>query len=117
MTGQTAPLVLAAPAPLAGRVEWEAVIGAAGERCQCERAHAWHKKGGRCEAVHGTAGVRLLAGPVEPGPDPSRTLISPPPEELRAWCRRCWDHEVRAAARAARKAAREHAHDDMTPLF
>lgn len=89
--------------PLAGQDVYLAVMERADWRCQCERDHPGHK-GGRCD-VHHAAGVRLLAGPLNPGPDPARDLRRwrGAPEGLVAWCPRCWDREVQAARREVRR--------------
>ncbi|MEU6041863.1 hypothetical protein ABZ801_41430 [Actinomadura sp. NPDC047616] len=104
-----------APAlPLAGADVYAVVMDRAGWRCECEARHPRHR--GRCEAEHGTAGVRLLAGPTHPGPDPARTLRHVPAEEMRAWCASCWDLCVSAARRQQRAAAHNEA-PAMDSLF
>jgi hypothetical protein len=115
----TQTAILAAPAPLAGRDTWEAVIAAAGYRCQCTRPHKSHKNAkpdGRCEAAHGTAGVRLVAGPETPSHDPARAMTDAG-AALMAWCGPCWDLEVNAARRRHSNEINAHAHDGMDGLF
>jgi hypothetical protein len=117
-TSSSQTAILAAPAPLAGRDTWEAVIAAAGYQCQCTRPHKSHRSApdGRCEAAHGVAGVRLVAGPETPSHDPARTMAGAD-VGLSAWCGDCWDLEVRAAARRRRDEVKAALADGMEGLF
>lgn len=103
------------PAPLAGRDVWQQVMEAAGYRCQCTKRHPSHRSG-QCEAAHGVAGVRLVAGPPVPPHDPARTMTEAG-AALVAWCGGCWDAEVNAARRHHKNEADERAHSGMDGLF
>lgn len=90
-------------APFAVTEVWQAVMEAAGHRCQCTyRQHPAHRKhqGGRC--IRTTADTRLIAQPANPGPHPERTIATPPVAELAAWCGDCWDHAVAQARKGQR---------------
>lgn len=114
----TSAAALTAAAPLAGSDRWQAVMVAAGYRCQCTRPHKSHRDApaGQCEAVHGVANVRLSAGPETPSHDPSRSMAEAG-AALVAWCGGCWDAEVNAAKRRHRDEVRAHEHDGMDGLF
>jgi hypothetical protein len=91
--------------PIAATDTWVAVVERAGGRCQCTTCPSRTHKG-RC-TNEDWPGARLLAGPASPGPDPARTIAAARPDNLVAWCPKCWDRAV--------KAAREHAQAEQAP--
>ena len=88
---------------------WQAVMQAAGYRCQCTReCGSPHKQGdGRCPRVHDSYAskhrgpVHLLAAPADPA-TPALTAARLPAAALRAWCPTCHDGARRAANRTTR---------------
>lgn len=92
---------------------WQEVMGRAARRCQCAgcRHHS-----GRCVTEHGRV-TKLLAAPIEPGPDPLRQGGVMDPARLQAWCGRCWSAAVRGAARASRQAVKAAWEEASATLF
>ncbi|MFJ5775080.1 hypothetical protein [Streptomyces sp. NPDC093094] len=92
--------------PIVGAAVFNAVMDAAGYRCQCggRCGNPHSRDGGRCPrehdhytSKHGRR-VRLMAAPVDPLAT-DLTAARLPASELRAWCPDCHT----AAARLARK--------------
>ena len=106
--------------PIVSADAWNAVMRAAGFRCQCRgECGNPHKKGaGRCPREHDQYAskhrgpVRLISAPA----DPAVTGVAAtrlPRGELRAWCPECHD----GARRAANRAARQVPDTDQSHLF
>jgi hypothetical protein len=101
--------------PLGTPRVWEAVMSAAGHRCQCTGAcGSKHSRSGmRCEAT--TERRALLAAPAD-------LLLTPvaaaavPPEQLLAWCPACHSKAIARQRADARERARQEAADDLDAL-
>jgi hypothetical protein len=95
--------------PLVDAARWEAVMEAAGYRCQCAGGlcGSRHSNSGlRCKAEHddGNGRVRLIAAPFDLGlSDVAAAAV--PVDQLRAWCASCYQ-AARRKARAAYANAR-----------
>ncbi|WP_206700439.1 hypothetical protein, partial [Actinomadura sp. RB99] len=74
----------AAVVPVAARETWAEVMERAGYQCECSRSGHGHGRG-RCEHAQGP-GVRLIAGPVNPGPDVAADMATTNPADMVAWC-------------------------------
>lgn len=93
-------------APIAATDVWQAVMERAGYRCQCTSCPRHPRaESGRCE-TEANATTHLMAGPVDPGTDPMRTLQAADPAALIAWCAHCYDRAVASARKRARHLAR-----------
>ena len=100
--------------PLVGAPVWEAVMAAAGDRCQCQGAcgkkHDPERKKvqGRCDATNGKRSTRrgvitLIATPRDPVNEGDfHVAASLPAERLIAFCPDCYDGVRRVIKRAAK---------------
>ncbi|WP_015060844.1 hypothetical protein [Planobispora rosea] len=105
--------------PLIGSEGWRMVMHRAAWRCQCTRCPA-HKRQyqGRCETESDEqTGVRLIAAPLDPGPDPLRHIPTVPVDQLRAWCPPCYDRLITDRRAQYRKEAEWQIRDRAVPLF
>jgi hypothetical protein len=104
-----------APPPIVGAGLWQAVMSAAGYRCQCSgQCGAKHADGdGRCVNAHGGydgkrhAPIRLEAAPIDPAVKDA-AAVRLPAGQLMAWCPGCRTAVLRRVARARRREAPEH---------
>lgn len=103
--------------PLVGSEVWQAVMERAGYRCQCNRCPGKCRRSMDGCPVEAGPGVRLIASPLDPGPDPLRTVRSVPVDQLRAWCPKCWDRNVRDTRRFYRQVADRELADRADTLF
>ena len=95
--------------PIAATARWEAVMEAAGYRCQCAGGlcGSQHSNSGlRCKSEHddGNGRIRLIAAPLDLGLTDVAAAAAPV-DQLRAWCPNC--HQ---AARRRARAAYANAH-------
>ncbi|MFJ9605442.1 hypothetical protein ACIRS1_03700 [Kitasatospora sp. NPDC101176] len=106
---------------------WQAVLAAAGGRCQCRGTcgTSHEKDGDRCKTVHGRYGrrhgagpVRLLAAPADPNGLllPAHRAAALTKRELAAWCPECHDATRRAASKARHAAAPADEPDSLFDL-
>lgn len=97
--------------PIAGADQWTDVMSRADYRCQCTRPHPHHRNSTCGKSAR--PGVRLIAGPVDPGPHPERTVTATDPGALIAWCPTCW----KLAVKHARDAREQLSQVDPEPMF
>ena len=104
--------------PLVDTARWEAVMAAAGYRCQCAGGlcGSQHSNSGlRCKHEHDQGRVRLIAAPFDLGlSDVAAAAV--PVDQLRAWCPACYT-AARRRARASYANARRIESGPADTLF
>lgn len=103
--------------PLVGAEIWQQVMARAGYRCQCKWCPGKCRKSADGCPVEARPGVRLVAGPYDPGPDPLRRIRAVPVEDLLAWCPKCWDRKAKDSRKTYRHLAERDLKDRTETLF